>query len=231
MSPSRKPTARTAPVLLAACAASMLPGAAARAQDTQPAKADPLPTLDQLLGTEGGASDAAGAGALPKPRDEELDRLLSGREIADEFRAAADLMDRTAARLANARDTGIDTQRMQEDVLRKLDKLIADAEQRGQQSSSSSSSSTRQQQQSSQQQPRQDGSQQSGSRENRGETTPPGLRTGPLGPEQAANLAAWGALPARLRDALLQGASDQFSATYRKLTEAYYRKLAEEPKP
>jgi hypothetical protein len=167
--------------------------------------------------------------SCPDQRREELDRLLSGQEIVDEFRAAADLMDRSAERLGAARDTGIDTQRMQEDVLRRLDKLIADAQQRSQQNSSSSSSSSQQQQQQ-QQQPRQDSSQQTGSQDNQGETMAPGLQTGPLGPEQAADLAAWGALPARLRDALLQGSSDRFSATYRKLTEAYYRKLAEEPK-
>jgi hypothetical protein len=222
----------------AACALLLAPAGAAWAQDaqptqptqpTQPIKDDPLPTLDELLGTDGDASDAGNAAELPDQRREELDRLLSGQEIVDEFRAAADLMDRSAERLGAARDTGIDTQRMQEDVLRRLDKLIADAQQRSQQNSSSSSSSSQQQQQQ-QQQPRQDSSQQTGSQDNQGETMAPGLQTGPLGPEQAADLAAWGALPARLRDALLQGSSDRFSATYRKLTEAYYRKLAEEPK-
>lgn len=218
-------------VLIVALAlfAALVPSALA--QEGQPSK-DPLPTLDELLGTEGGASgEGARADAPDVTRDEELDRLLSGQEIVDEFRAAAALMDRSAERLSGARDTGIDTQRMQEDVLRRLDKLIADAQQRSQQNSSSSSSSSQQQQQQQQsQQPRQDSSAQAGNRDNRGETDPPGRRDGPLGPERAADLAAWGALPARLRDALLEGSGDRFSATYRRLTEAYYRKLAEEPK-
>jgi len=212
-------------ILLALLGVCLLPQVA-RGQD----EADELPTLDELLGTEGEASDAGGAGGTPEQNEEELDRLLSGQEIVDEFRAAADLMDRSARRLSAARDTGISTQRMQEDVLRKLDKLIADAQQRSQQSSSSSSSTSQQQQQGQQQQPRRDQTNQAGDGDNRAESTPPGRQDGPLGPEQAANLAAWGALPARLRDALLQGSSDRFSATYRKLTEAYYRKLAEEPK-
>ncbi|VAX41737.1 hypothetical protein MNBD_PLANCTO03-1217 [hydrothermal vent metagenome] len=193
---------------------------------------DPLPSLDELLGTEGTASENNKAPDLPKETaDEALDRLLSGQEIVDEFRAAVDLMNRSARRLATSRDTGLATQRMQEDILRKLDTLIADAQQRSQQNGgSSSSSSAQQQQQQSAQQPAQDSQPQGGSNDNRTEATPPGSRTGPLGPEQAADLAAWGALPSRMRDALLQGSSDRFSATYRRLTEAYYRKLAEEPK-
>lgn len=197
----------------------------ARAQDE-----DPLPTLDELLGTAGEATDAEEGPGGDDATGEELERLLSGTEIADEFRAAVDLMNRSAGRLQTSHDTGIRTQRMQEDVLRKLDKLIADAERRAQQSgSSSSSSSSGQQQQQQRSQPRQQGGQQAGDGENRGEADPPGLRSGPLRPEEAADLASWGALPARVRDALVQGSSDRFSATYRKLTEAYYRMLAEEP--
>jgi hypothetical protein len=191
---------------------------------------DALPTLDDLLGIEG-AAEEGGAAELPgEDRDEELDRLLSGGEIADEFRAAVELMGRSAVRLGSARDTSVRTQRLQEDVLRKLDKLIADAENRAQQSSSSSSSSSQSQQQM-QNQPNQQGQQQQpGGGDNQAEVDPPGLRTGPLRPEEAADLAAWGSLPARVRDALVQGSTDRFSATYRKLTEAYYRMLAEEPK-
>lgn len=193
---------------------------------------DPLPTLDELLGTEGGASEGGDVVELPEDAGEtELDRLLSGQEIVDEFRSAVDLMNRSAERLGSARDTGLTTQRMQEDVLRALDKLIADAQQRGQQSSSSSSSSSQQQQQQGQQQqPGQQSSPQSSQGDNRGEANAPGRQDGALGPEQAADLAAWGNLPARFRDALVQGASDRFSATYRRLTEEYYRRLAEDPK-
>ena len=45
--------------------------------------------------------------------------------------------------------------------------------------------------------------------------------------ELLAEGADWGALPERTRDALLEGLSDSFSSLYRRLTEAYYRRLAE----
>jgi hypothetical protein len=207
--------------MFAVCVAS-----AALAQE-QPPPDDELPTLDELLGTEGEASESTDAETLPE-EDAELDRLLSGSEIADEFRQAVDLMGRSATRLTTARDTGSRTQRMQEDALRKLDKLISDAERRAQQASSSPSPSADRQQ--AQPQPRQQTQQQAGNGDNRGEVNPPALRSGPLSAEEAADLAAWGSLPARVRDALVQGSSDKFSAAYRKLTEAYYKMLAEEPR-
>ncbi len=202
------------------------------AQDaTDPSADDPLPSLDELLGTEGIPSDDNTETELPKEAtDDALERLLSGQEIVDEFRAAVELMGRSARRLSAAGDTSIATQRMQEDILRKLDKLIADAEQRSQQNGGSSSSSSSQQQQQNTQQPSQDSQPSGGGGENRDSAPPPGGQGGPLGPEHAADLAAWGSLPERMRDALLQGSRDRFSATYRRLTEAYYRKLAEEPK-
>lgn len=219
------PTAPAAP-LLVSLLLSMALVASAGAQDTDPP--DPLPTLDELLGLDTFDAPDAGEPAPPTRAEEELQRLLTGEEIAGELATAVDLMDRSARRLTSARDTSITTQRMQEDVLRALDKLIADAQRRGQQSSSSSSSSSSQQQQQSAQQPRQQ-SAPTASNQNTGEATPPGRADGPLGPERAADLATWGNLPARLRDALVQGAGDRFSATYRRLTEEYYRKLAEDP--
>ncbi|MEX2213577.1 MAG: hypothetical protein WD768_05590, partial [Phycisphaeraceae bacterium] len=40
----------------------------------------------------------------------------------------------------------------------------------------------------------------------------------------------WGRLPARIRSELEQGLGEKFSPLYKKLTEAYYRRLAEEGK-
>jgi hypothetical protein len=42
--------------------------------------------------------------------------------------------------------------------------------------------------------------------------------------------AAWGNLPERVRDSLLEGSSDYFSSLYEAMTEAYYKKIAEEAK-
>ncbi len=58
-------------------------------------------------------------------------------------------------------------------------------------------------------------------------TTPPARRDGALRPGLDAARAAWGSLPERLRDMLLQGSGEKFSTTYERLTEEYYRRLAE----
>lgn len=42
--------------------------------------------------------------------------------------------------------------------------------------------------------------------------------------------AEWGRLPPRVRDAVRQGLRDPMSSAYRRLTQDYYRRLAEEPK-
>ena len=57
---------------------------------------------------------------------------------------------------------------------------------------------------------------------------PPGGRDAELNERLEASRAAWGALPARTRDALLQGSSDSFSSLYRHLTEDFYRRIAED---
>jgi uncharacterized membrane protein YdbT with pleckstrin-like domain len=138
-------------------------------------------------------------------------------------------MDQTAVRLETSRDTSITTQRMQEEIVRKLDIMIAQAQkqrqQRQQQKQQQSNSDPQDQpaQQNAQQQQAQQPS-----NEPAGDTqTPPGRQGEQLSAEVARG-AAWGALPARMRDALLQGNSDKYSSTYQKWTEAYYRKLAEE---
>lgn len=198
----------------------------------QPADPMPLPSLDDLLGLP----TTATPGKRPPPADPdkaELERQLSPGEAAEQFRQAVDLMGQTAKRLTDSRDTGLRTQRLQEDVVRKLDMLIKSAEQQKQQRRQSSSSSSNRPQRDQQNQPgqqQQSTPQDAANGDNRDERMPPGREDGPLNPELAARGAAWGALPARVRDALLQGRSDKFSALYQRMTEAYYRKLAEEPK-
>jgi hypothetical protein len=41
----------------------------------------------------------------------------------------------------------------------------------------------------------------------------------------------WGNLPQRVRDMLLQGRKDSYSPLYKRLTEEYYKRLAEEGSP
>jgi hypothetical protein len=185
---------------------------------------DEPPTLDELLGL-----DEEEKASIPETTEEELERKLTGEEAADSFREAARLMGEAAGRLNRAGDVGIDTQRLQEEIIRRLE-MIIDSAPRQQQSSSSQSSSQQRPQndQQQQQQQQRDAQNQAGQGENRQENMPPGLQEGQLGPAPALGSALWGALPERIRDAISQGTSDEFSALYQGLTEAYYRRLAEE---
>ena len=151
--------------------------------------------------------------------------------------------DRVADRLGDARDPGLDTQRIQESILARLDQLIEAAQQ--QQSSSSSSGSSSNQDSSAQNagqdsgqgsQPQPGGAQgqaaagqPGGDGENPGGFSPG--QVGPIDPGQGAIdevRSEWGSLPPRLRDELTNGLDEPYSPVYRNLTEAYYRRLAEE---
>lgn len=230
-----------------------VPGKQPHTQPAQPSKAA-APTLDELLGTAGeqgpastpepAASDATDESDVIdalKPGQRDLERRLSAQEMGDEFKQAIALMGDAADRLEKHRDTGLDTQRVQEDVLRKLDELISQMEKNSQQQQSSSSSSQQQQQQQrdpsqSQQQQARKGAQkrkdQKGQSPGEGlsEQQAPALQEGALRPSLESATAAWGSLPARVRDMLLQGAGDRFSKTWEQATETYYRRLAEEQK-
>ncbi len=164
------------------------------------------------------------------PNRAELERALTANEVSEMFRQAIRQMNDAADRLLVAGDPGIVTQRIQDEILKKLDVLIEQAEQ--QSSSSSSSSSASQQDQQQQQAPPQQQQAQSQSEnpqgENQDERLPPGQRSGQLNEILDAAKAAWGALPARFRDPLFDGLNDKHSAHYRRLTEDYYRRLAED---
>ena len=202
--------------------------------------AEGLPSLDELLGLDEPGSDdpesadAVGVGGPAESPDDlgqlELDRELTQQAIADDFAQAIDLMDRAAGRLEERSDTSLVTRRLQQDALDRLDTLIENAEQQQSQQQQQQSSSGSQNQQpsppsaSSQQQQ----SSQESQAENDGESMAPAGSDAQLNPIAQAAEAAWGSLPQRLRDSLVQGAGDRFSETYRELTENYYRRLAEE---
>ena len=196
-------------------------------QPAQPPE-EPLPDLDDLLGLPKGPPGTRPPAADPAQVD--LEKRLTMAEAAEEFRQAVELMGQTAERIAVSRDTGLVTQRLQEDIVRKLDQLIKAAERQAQQSRRSRSSSSQNNNRSGQQQPNQQQGQQDepGNRDNRGETTPPSRQEGPLNPELAARGAGWGSLAPHVREALLQGWQDKVSFIYKRATEAYYRKIAEE---
>lgn len=216
-----------APPLLAALLLACVAAVAAALQPAEP-RADPVPTLDELLGLE----DPAPPSPAPDPARTQLEERLSAEQIGETLERAVSLMGQTAARLTDAADPGIVTQRLQEDTLALLDKAIAAAQQNQQQGSPSSASSQQQQQQ--QQQPSQP-QPAPGSQAQAGEpddaNMPPGATGVNARPGQAAAGAAWGALPERLRGSLMQGLADRYSSIYERATESYYRRLAEEERP
>ena len=222
----------------AVCTAAMLisfaPPALAGATDDPAARASaprkPLPSLDELLGLAPAATGAAQTDAPPAPDAgrQDLDQRLKEPAIDDQFEEAVRLMDRSAGRLSASNDAGLDTQRIQEDTLKKLDAMISQMQKQQQQQQSKSSS----QQQPKGQQPDQPQSQQAARNEKRSADSSaadsPARRDGPLRPGLEAAKAAWGSLPARIREMLLQGSGEKFSSGYDKLTEDYYKKLAEQ---
>jgi hypothetical protein len=216
--------------LAPAAQAQFVPRLPPHAPDQQPAPTPTPPpaTLDDLLGiTPDKPSRAAEPSPAPlDPARAELERKLTPREAADHFKQAVDLMGQTADRLQASKDTGLTTQRLQEDILRRLDMVIHSAQQQQQQSSSRS---RQQQNQDQDQQGQQNQERQNASSTPAPDTiNPPSRREGPLNPAIAARGQAWGDLPARDRDALLQGNADRYSSLYQQWTEAYYRRLAEE---
>jgi hypothetical protein len=197
----------------------------------QPQRSGPpdLPDLDELLGLPGRDRPAREGEELPDAPDaarQELEQRLTGAQIAEQYRQAVELMGRTAERLQSARDTSLPTQRLQEEIIRKLDMLIDAAEQS--QSQPRGRPSPDQPQQPGQQQQRPEEGRQAAGEPGEGDPMPPGREEGPLRAVGAGSGAQWGALPERVREALRQGESGSFSSLYRSLTEAYYRRLAEE---
>jgi hypothetical protein len=196
------------------------------AKKSPPEDAGAIPDLDRLLGiTKEGASEADAG----DPSKKELDRMLTGAEIGDAFKQAVGLMGDAAERIQGSKDVGLSTQRVQESIIKRLDQLISSLENQ-QQSGSSSSSPGQQQQSSTQQVPNQAKTQQREQRtgDNTGQVNPPGRQDGPLRPGMESVRSAWGQLPERVRDMLIQGVDAQYSAIYKNLTEAYYQKLAEQ---
>lgn len=199
--------------------------------DTAPSQPDAgpaLPGLDDLLGLPGDGKPAENAARDPS-RDA-LDRQLDLEAAGDPFEQAVELMGRSAVRLVDSRDAGLATQRIQEEVIRKLDKLIDEAQKNQQQQSSKSKSKPKDQQQQQQEQQRQESQAQARPADNTGQTNVPGRQDGPRRDGAPPATAAWGNLPEHVREALMQGFSDRFSSLYQSMTESYYRKLAEEPK-
>ncbi len=200
--------------------------------ETPEAQEGSLPSLDEMLGLE--TQEDADLKKLLEDYDPDkvqLERVLTAQEAAEKLQQAVQQMHETAFRLEEIRDPGLVTQRLQAEILTKLDMLIKNAESQSQSSSSSSSSSSQSQGQQDQQMPQKGSqpqeSQQAGSMGDQDHTGGPAFQEGQRDQFEAAK-AAWGALPERVRDRLIEGSSDYFSQWYQDLTREYYRRIAEE---
>jgi len=202
-----------------------------QAESSPPTKdKDTLPSLDELLGIEN-KNDQRADKPIEDANDAELDRVLSAEQAGEAFSQAVKLMDQVASRITDNADLSLTTQRLQEDILSKLDKVIESAQKNdsggGGGSSSSSQSSSSQKNQPNQQQAQEgEGSKPSS---NSGDAPmPAGSSTARPGDEIAPDGVSWGALPERFREALSQGISDRYSELYRSITEQFYKSLAED---
>lgn len=188
------------------------------------------PSLDDLLGLEGDKDNAAEQAA--RQNQEELERRLSDVELGDVFDVALEKMGISADLLDVDLDSGLGTQRVQQDILARLDQLIDIAKQMSQQQQMSSSSSGSGQPKpkpgAEQQQQQANGQRsQSGNQDGQGTEPPPG-QEGDINTIIQETGSEWGHLPERLREMLEQAQKSHISGLYRTLTEQYYKRLAEE---
>jgi hypothetical protein len=195
---------------------------------------DRAPSLDELLGIEEDEGSRTADEVAGEESQTELQRRLNAEDLGDAFTQAIEKMTISADLLEQRFDTGLGTQRAQEDVLAKLDQLV-DIARSMQSSSSSSSNSSGQRQPSPQQQPGRNQSQanqaagdQRTNASNSQEGDPPARRDGEVNAVFEESRTEWGSLPQRVRDMLLQGRREKFSSLYEQLTREYYQRLAEE---
>lgn len=202
-------------------------------EDEKDKKKDVPASLDDLLGLDRDEDEAKADDAARKQSERELQRRLDEKEITNAFLAAINRMASSAARLDELFDSGLATQRIQEDILVKLDQLIDKAQSMQSQSSSSSSSSSSRQQSSMKPGQKSENSQSNGERkdgqaQNSQAGGPPARQEGDINTLLQQGAIEWGNLPQRLREELQQGRGDEYSSMYRKLTDEYYKRLAEE---
>lgn len=95
------------------------------------------PSIDDLLGLDDEEPGDKEEPDEPDPDDKDetdpkltrdLDKALTGKQAADQFAQAIEEMEEVAIRLGEESDPGIDTQRMQDQIILKLEQIIASAE-------------------------------------------------------------------------------------------------------
>lgn len=203
---------------------------------------DDQPSLDDLLDLSPNSdTPPAQTDQAPDEKDdmqavrESVDEALTAAQSADTFERAIGEMDQVARRLGRSFDAGIETQRMQESIMRKLDQVIESAQQQNNSGNSSSSGEQRQQDSGADQLAQQSGKPKPGQPNDTSTQASPGSAgvTQPIDPQGNGTSIEqlrkeWGELPPRTRKELNDGLHERFSPLYRRMTEAYYKALAEQ---
>ncbi len=196
---------------------------------------DDLPSLDDILGTD---SDGSAAREAERAARERLNQQLAEEEPGSLVAQASTLMERSATLLIDG-ERGLGVQRVQEDVLARLDALIESARRSQQrQQGGASGSGSQSAQGANEPKPSDAGGTASAAttgaqRSNQGEggENPPPSEDALAGGSLEETGVEWGNLPQRDRDLLLQGMRERMSAIYRRATEAYYRRMAKGDQP
>ena len=204
------------------------------------------PTLDELLdltpsgeSVDGVGNDESGS-TWSQPGDEDIaesvERALSASDAADAFEQAVGEMDVVSRRIGRTLDPGVQTQRMQESILRKLDQVIQSAKDQSSSGGGGGSGEPRDQDQGgkklAQQNPTSGGQDQAkaGGQQASSGAAGSGTPDKPEGQDTPIEQLRkeWGVLPPRVREELSDGLRERFSPLYRRMTEAYYKALAEQ---
>lgn len=211
---------------------------------TPPAKQSPGSeprSLDDLLGVpEATAGSTSAEDSARRAQEKRLAQSLDEATMQDLVQRAIEGMKNASDRLTDAKDPGLGTQRIQEDVVRTLDRLLDEAQKQQKKKSSSSKK-----QQSSKKDQKKDPGEQNGQEQKQGQPKPGSAKAGSSQPsdgeknqsrddvvvdgqELTESRIEWGQLPERVRELVLQGRRDRVSTIYERLTREYYRRLAEE---
>lgn len=220
-----------------------------------PASSDTPPSLDDALGLQ-----PEGGTRKPTEDGSELERSLSGAKPRDILASAIEDMRRSARLLdaqdpgLPTRRAQESVVRKLDELIATAQRMQEQQQQQQQQQGQANQQRRRnqgqnrgqQQDQQGQQEPRENG-QERGGRERDQPAPGEGRNRRPDGDANAQeppsaldptandlqfdeSRAEWGRLPPRVREAVRQGLRDPMSAAYRRLTQEYYKRLAEEPK-
>ena len=227
-----------AAVLLPVCPAAAMQDKPADPPAEAPQTAPPTeseddePSLDELLGLEEDESAATAEEIARREAEAELQRRLDEEGLLNDFALALEKMVISAELLEVAFDPGLGTQRVQEEILARLDSLIDQARKMQSMCSGGAGSSGSRRQPQPPPGPQQSQAEQNESRNQNASdgqaTGPPPRRDGDVNTIFEESRTEWGSLPQRVRDMLLQGRREKFSSLYEQLTREYYRRLAEE---